>query len=152
MTRNNQINFSNNEEIAVVYGPNGTGKTSLIKVLSDAPNTKLEFDYEGTSYTSGTNVFHVINDQNNRNIISGETRDFFLGDNIQHEFELQDMLAEKRAAFISAVISILKGYKITTTKHPLLDLIEDESLKGLPKTVLTIGQKATSIRMSRSLI
>ena len=107
LTRNNQINFSNNEEIAVVYGPNGTGKTSLIKVLSDAPNTKLEFDYEGTSYTSGTNVFHVINDQNNRNIISGETRDFFLGDNIQHEFELQDMLAEKRAAFISAVISEL---------------------------------------------
>lgn len=133
LTRNNQINFPNNEEIAVVYGPNGTGKTSLIKVLSDTPNTKLEFDYEGTSYTSGTDIFHVINDQNNRNIISGETRDFFLGDNIQHEFELQDTLAEKRAAFISAVISILKGYKITTIKHPLLDLIEDESLKGFAK-------------------
>lgn len=133
LTRNNQINFPNNEEIAVVYGPNGTGKTSLIKVLSDAPNTKLEFDYEGTSYTSGTNVFHVVNDQNNRNIISGETRDFFLGDNIQHEFELQDILTEKRVTFISAVISILKGYKITTTKHPLLDLIEDDSLKGFAK-------------------
>lgn len=68
LTRNNQINFPNNEEIAVVYGPNGTGKTSLIKVLSDAPNTKLEFDYEGTTYTSGTSVFHVVNDQNNRKI------------------------------------------------------------------------------------
>lgn len=74
-----------------------------------------------------------MNDQNNRNIISGETRDFFLGDNIQHEFELQDSLAEKRSAFISAVLSILKGYKITATKHPLLDLIKDENLKGFVK-------------------
>ena len=133
LTRNNKIDFPTTEEIAVIYGPNGTGKTSLIKVLSDTPNTKLEFVYEGTTYTSGANVFHVVNDQNNRNIISGETRDFFLGDNIQHEFELQDLLAEKRAAFISAVLSILKGYKITTTKHPLSDLIEDESLKGFVK-------------------
>lgn len=133
LTRNNQINFPNTEEIAVIYGPNGTGKTSLIKVLSDAPNTKLEFVYEGVTCTSGTNVFHVVNDQNNRNIISGETRDFFLGDNIQHEFELQDLLGEKRAAFISAVLSLLKVYKITTTKHPLADLIEDESLKSFVK-------------------
>mgnify|MGYP001025698455 CR=1 FL=1 len=133
LTRNNQIDFPTTEEIAVIYGPNGTGKTSLIKVLSDTPNTKLEFVYDGTAYTSGANVFHVVNDQNNRNIISGETRDFFLGDNIQHEFELQDLLAEKRAAFISAVLSILKGYKITTTKHPLSDLIEDESLRGFVK-------------------
>ena len=133
LTRYNQIDFPTSEEIAVIYGPNGTGKTSLIKVLSDATNTKLEFVYNGTTYTSGTNVFHVVNDQNNRNIISGETRDFFLGDNIQHEFELQDLLAEKRSAFISAVLSILKGYKITTTKHPLSDLIEDETLKGFVK-------------------
>ncbi len=133
LTRNNQIDFPTTEEIAVIYGPNGTGKTSLIKVLSDAPNTKLEFIYDGITYTSGANVFHVVNDQNNRNIISGETRDFFLGDNIQHEFELQDLLSEKRAAFISAVLSLLKGYKITTTKHPLSDLIEDEFLKGFVK-------------------
>lgn len=133
MSRNNQIDFPTTEEIAVIYGPNGTGKTSLIKVLSDAPNTKLEFVYEDTTYTSGANVFHIVNDQNNRNIISGETRDFFLGDNIQHEFELQDLLVGKRAAFISTVLSVLKGYKITTTKHPLTDLIEDETLKGFVK-------------------
>lgn len=133
LTRNNQLDFPTKEKIAVIYGPNGTGKTSLIKALSDAPNTKLEYVYDGITYTSGANVFHVVSDQNNRNIISGETRDFFLGDNIQHEFELQDQLAEKRATFISAVRSILKGYKITTTKHPLSDLIEDESLKGFVK-------------------
>lgn len=90
LVRNNEINFPTSEEIAVVYGPNGTGKTSLIKVLGDAKDTKVEFSLDDTEYQAGTGVFHIINDQNNRNIISGETRDFFLGDNIRHEFELQD--------------------------------------------------------------
>ena len=133
LVHNNQIDFPTSEEIAVIYGPNGTGKTSFIKVLSDAPNTKLEFNYDGVTHTTGTDVFHVVNDQNNRNIISGETRDFFLGDNIQREFELQDLLAQKRGSFISAVLSILKGYKITTTKHPLIEILEDDNLKGFIK-------------------
>ena len=133
LTRNNQIDFPPNEEIAVIYGPNGTGKTSFIKVLANSPNTRLEFDYDGVTYTTGDSVFYIVNDQNNRNIISGETRDFFLGDNIQREFELQDTLAVKRTEFISSVLSILKSYKISSTKHPLLDLIEDEMLKGFAK-------------------
>jgi len=133
LEHNNQIDFPNSEEIAVIYGPNGAGKTSFIKVLSDAPNTKLEFNYDGVIHTTGTGIFHVVNDQNNRNIISGETRDFFLGDNIQREFELQDLLAQKRTDFISAVLAILKGYKISTTKHPLAEIIEDDNLKGFIK-------------------
>jgi len=134
LRRNNVIEFPTTEEIAVIYGPNGTGKTSLIKVLSDSPHTKVEFEYDGVTYTSGSGIFHIVNDQNNRNIISGETRDFFLGDNIQREFELQDQLAEKRSAFISTVLSILKGYKIATTKHPLTDLAAlDAVLKGFIK-------------------
>jgi len=84
LVRNNEIIFPTSEEIAVVYGPNGTGKTSLIKVLGDAKDTKVEFSLDGTDYQVGAGVFHIINDQNNRNIISGETRDFFLGDNIRH--------------------------------------------------------------------
>lgn len=130
MTRNNQIDFPHNEEIAVVYGPNGTGKTSLIKVLAGEKNTNLEFEFDGNICTSGSDTFHVVSDQNKRNIISGEARDFFLGDNIRHEFELQDLLQKERIDFTAAVIAILKSYKITTVKHPLLALIEDEPLKG----------------------
>ena len=133
LVRNNQVDFSASEEIAIIYGPNGTGKTSFIKVLSGNPNTNLEFEYDGIIYTTGSDVFHVVNDQNNRNIISGETRDFFLGDNIQREYELQDLLAQKRGSFISAVLAILKEYKITTTKHPLTEIIEDDNLKGFIK-------------------
>lgn len=41
LVRNNEISFPTSEEIAVVYGPNGTGKTSLIKVLENAKDTKV---------------------------------------------------------------------------------------------------------------
>ena len=87
---NNEIGFPESEEIAVVYGPNGTGKTSLIKVLSDEKGTKVEFEYDGQIYTSGKDVFHIINDQNNRNIIKGETKDFFPA-TTSNEFELQNI-------------------------------------------------------------
>ena len=138
---NNQIDFSRNEGIAVVYGPNGTGKTSLIKVLSDEKNTKLEFEFGGNSYTTGSDVFHVVHDQNNRNIIKGETRDFFLGDNIRREFELQELLAQKRENFISEVIAILKKNKISSSKHPLLDTVEDSELNGFIKDCANVKSK-----------
>ena len=61
LVRNNEITFPTSEEIAVVYGPNGTGKTSLIKVLGDAKGTKVEFSLDGTEYQAGSDVFHIIN-------------------------------------------------------------------------------------------
>jgi recombinational DNA repair ATPase RecF len=33
LVKNNEIDFPTSEKIVVIYGPNGTGKTSLIKVL-----------------------------------------------------------------------------------------------------------------------
>lgn len=129
LVRNSEIVFPTSEEIAVIYGPNGTGKTSLIKVLDGSQGTKVEFTFEETDYTNGSQIFHVINDQNNRNIISGETRDFFLGDNIRHEFELQDQVSSDRAALISAIISMLKNnFGISAANSPLLEFVDDQNL------------------------
>ena len=88
-TRNNCITFPS-AGIAVIYGPNGTGKTSLAKVLSNREYTSFECIYNDTIYSSGTELFHVINDQNNRNIIVGTTKDFLLGSDIKREFELSN--------------------------------------------------------------
>ena len=141
MTINNEISFPRSEKICVLYGPNGTGKTSLSKVLSGAPETELEFELDGTNYTSDSGLFHVVSDQNNRNIISGETRDFFLGDNIRHEFELQDKLAENREEFLAAVIAILNANGIKASKSPLLDLISNSDLRELLKDCANPKQK-----------
>lgn len=134
LVRNNEIAFPTSEEIAVIYGPNGAGKTSFIKVLSGARDTKVEFSFNNTDYRTGTGVFHIINDQNNRNIISGETRDFFLGDNIRREFELQDQVAADRNAVITAILSLLKNtFGISAGNSPLIDLIPNGELAAFIK-------------------
>ncbi len=134
LVKNNEIAFPASEEIAVIYGPNGTGKTSLIKALGDANNTRVEFSFDNICYQNGSNVFHIINDQNNRNIISGETRDFFLGDNIKHEFELQEQVLADRNSILSAIISLLKtSFGISAGNSPLINLIEDENLAAFVK-------------------
>jgi ABC-type hemin transport system ATPase subunit len=135
LVKNNEIGFPSVEEIAVIYGPNGTGKTSLIKVLSDEKGTRVEFECDGQPYTSGKNVFHIINDQNNRNIIAGETKDFFLGDNIKREFELQDFITKEREKIIGDIISVLKTRGISAANSPLISLISIPDISALARDV-----------------
>ena len=49
--KNNEIDFSK-DQIAVLYGPNGTGKTSLVKVLSSEAGTNVKYTYLIPIYTS----------------------------------------------------------------------------------------------------
>lgn len=140
--KNNVIDFPSTEEIVAIYGPNGTGKTSLIKVLAGAKGTKLKFEMDGVTYTSGSTVFYVINDQNNRNIIAGETKDFFLGDNIKKEFELQKYLAEGREKIIGEIISKLKSnHGISAASSPLLSLITNADIVEIVKDIVNSKSK-----------
>lgn len=145
--RNNVITFpSGGEEIVAIYGPNGTGKTSLIKVLSGAKGTKLKFEYNGNNYTTGSDVFHIINDQNNRNIIVGETKDFFLGDNIKREFELQKLIADERSMIITDIITKLKtNHNISAANSPLISLITNVEIAEIIKDIVNNKSKGANI-------
>lgn len=69
-TKHNEIDFSS-KGIAIIYGPNGSGKTSFAKVLSGEENTFVEYIYNNQE-NKFTSDFHIINDQNNRNIIGSQ--------------------------------------------------------------------------------
>lgn len=122
--RNNEIDFSK-EGISVIYGPNGTGKTSLAKALSSEKGTKVKYTYGGNEYTDGSHFF-VINDQNNRNIILGETKDFLLGDDIKKEFELREYIENEYNRLCTESISILKGnYRVSSSSSKSIDCFSE---------------------------
>lgn len=93
LINNNKIDFSK-KKISIIYAPNGTGKTSLSKILDFEKGTNFELNYNKKIYSTqnGKRLFHRISDQNARNIIKGETGDFILGDDIKKERELKKQL------------------------------------------------------------
>lgn len=141
--KNNTISFSN-AGIAVVYGPNGTGKTSLAKVFGEEEGTAISCEYNSIVYENGKELFHVINDQNNRNIISGTAKDFLLGDNIRKEFELQQFTSKKYREVLLKVISQLKDtFKISTVSNPLITVIGNVKLSAIVKDLINKNSKGS---------
>lgn len=141
--RNNEIDFSR-EGISVIYGPNGTGKTSLVKVLSSEKGTKVKYTYDGKEYTDGSQFF-VINDQNNRNIIQGETKDFLLGDDIKKEFELQEYIANEYNRLCTESISILKSnYSVSSSSSKSIDCFSEwTSIQNIIKDLMNNRSKGS---------
>lgn len=98
--------------IAVIYAPNGTGKTSLANLLdvevSTEKNSFVASDDQGNTITPETMAFHVIQDQLNRNVIRGKTTDYLIGAQIRREYELRDQI---NAAFRNAYEQLSSKYK-----------------------------------------
>ena len=138
--KNNEIEFKSLHQncIAVLYAPNGTGKTSLAKVLqngsiSDAANKEgsFEVEFEGKTYTPDNNsLFYVINDQISRNIIKGNEKDYFLGANIQREILLRESIDnEKEKLFLGISGRLKKEFNIKKKGCRLIEQINEDKLK-----------------------
>lgn len=143
LTKNNVVSFSN-IGIAVIYGPNGTGKTSLVKVLAGEAGTALRYSYNGQTY-SDNSQFYTINDQNNRHIISGSAKDFLLGDNIKKEIELQEYIANEYIRLCTESISILKStYSISSSSSKAIAYFSEfPELQGIIKDLMNSRSKGS---------
>lgn len=132
LSKNNVIEF--NKNIAVLYGPNGTGKTSLSKVLkSDNTSEDICYDikFKGIDSIKKEEIFYVISDQNNRNIIKGEAKDYLIGDNIEREELLLKKIDETFENICSSVKASLKDkFGIKSKTHNLINQIENPTVKS----------------------
>lgn len=145
---NNKIDFSK-EGIAVIYGPNGTGKTSLVKALSSEKGTSIKYEYDGNEYADGSQFF-VINDQNNRNIIQGTTKDFLLGDDIKREFELEEYINNEYTRLCGESIAVLKNnYKISSSSSKSIDcFLEWSDFQSIVKDLMNSKSKGSKTSIS----
>lgn len=143
---NNELDFSE-KGICVIYGPNGTGKTSLLNTLSRQTGTEFLANYDGVDYGTEKedNLFFVISDQNNRNIILGETQDFLLGDNIRREYELKTFLESSYNKIITSTIALLKQtFNLSTKSSKLLPLIENKEVRDFVMDIVNAKSKGAN--------
>ena len=134
LSRNNIIDFDESK-INILYAPNGVGKSTFCKTLKG--DGEFELNYNGISYdNTNCNIFHIISDQNSRNIIEGDAKDFLLGDNIVKEFDLREWLNQK---FLD-IFNTLKGSykdKLNIAKKT------DKKIEWLDKDSVELVQRIT---------
>lgn len=149
LDKNNTISFSK-EGIAVLYGPNGTGKTSLINTLCCEEGTSYILEYGDKEYSSPDNcIFSFIHDQNHRNIIKGTENDFLLGDNIHKEFELKDFIHTEYNHLCSELNNTLKrDFDISTKDSKLIQLISDININKLVSDIANTKSKGKKYEVS----
>ena len=123
--------------LAVVYAPNGTGKSSFTKVLSSEKSTAnisfLAEDENGNSIMPENGAFHTIKDQINRNVIRGKETDYLVGAQIRREYELRDSINADYLNAINMLVGIYKNeYKVSKVGDLLLNhipMLEGESFQ-----------------------
>jgi len=150
MKSNNIIDFSNNK-IAIVYGPNGVGKTSLTSVLNKDPETEFDGEFDGSPALVGKDgIFHIIADQNGRNIIEGKTEDFLLGDNIRKEHELKDKIDKEFSDLCEKLNNTLKSdFNISKKTSNLAKKITDQVLHDFVTDLANSKSKGRGIDLNR---
>ena len=96
-------------------------------------------------------MFHIISDQNNRNIIAGETHEFLLGDDISREYRLEKSINGGYEAFLASCASELKAVGISSGSSPLVAFFPDGPIKQLVKDLAKASNRGSNSKNIESL-
>jgi len=147
--KNNVIEFSINK-IAVLYGPNGIGKSSLAKVLNRENGTAFNAEFNDTSIEDDEDYFNIIEDQNHRNIIKGEASDYLLGDDIRRKQELKEQIEkEKEVVFDSLGQKLKDEFNIAKKSSKLLKEVKNCKIQSLIENIANSKIKVSEIDIEK---
>ncbi|MDR3128507.1 MAG: hypothetical protein LBT99_04225 [Bifidobacteriaceae bacterium] len=148
---NNIISFSE-KKFALVYAPNGVGKTSFIKTLETRNNEfqyKCVFNNEDYSEKSKDLPIHFIRDFNQRNIIEHRTEElseYILSDNIKQETETKNSLDKTVNKIGEDLTTKLKNsYGVKTKESFFASRCKNEELKKLIKALANAKDKGKNV-------
>ena len=117
--------------LAVVYAPNGTGKSSFASTMKAVESTEMvsfeATDEKGNVIVPESKAFHVIEDQISRHIILGDESQYLVGQNIKREYELRKRVGEGFAKkFQDELPAVYKEiYNIGTVKNSLINNLQN---------------------------
>lgn len=139
--------------IAVVYAPNGTGKSSLTEVLKSEESTAtLDFlatDDCGEVIDPSSKVFHIVADQISRHIILGDESQYLVGTDIRREYELKKKISDGfDLVFKVSLPGIYKSkYSITKISDYLLGSVQaiNETGYSLIKSIVNTRYRGKDI-------
>lgn len=142
--------------IAVVYAPNGTGKSSLTLTLGNTVTTdEMSFeamDNNNTAILPETKAFHIIGDQISRNVIEGETSDYLIGRDIRREYELKKKLANGfENAFTELNAKYKNEYKTTKVRDYLLSILQMRNTRAFEFVRDIVNVQSKGKRIDRNL-
>lgn len=139
--------------IAVVYAPNGTGKSSFTEVLKCEESTAtvdfLATDDSGADIAPSSKVFHIVADQISRHIILGDESQYLVGTDIRKEYELKKKISNGfDSVFKVSLPGIYKSnYNVTKISDYLLDCVQaiNETGYSFIKSIINIRSRGKDI-------
>lgn len=141
--------------IAVIYAPNGAGKTSIAEVLkSDTSSGKIDFsaeDEKGNKIDPSDCAFHIISDQISRNIIKGNESEYLVGADIRREYELAERVKNSFTnTFASYQKEIKDKYKVSKVGDYLVLKLKDFDTQAhsFIKNIVNVKYKGQTIEKS----
>ena len=156
---NNVIEFRKQPQaaggIAVVYAPNGTGKSSFTRVLGSEVETeeisfKAKFN-DRIDLSPETHSFHIIGDQISRNVIRGETSDYLIGADIKQEYKLKKNINEGfENVFLNLNSKYKKIYNIKKVSNYLLSVMKSRNEQAYTFIRDIINQQSKGKNVDRS--
>ncbi len=143
LTEHNCLEFKMNRQcgMAVVYAPNGTGKTTLANLLGmEYSSRTIDFLalYNNSIHISPADKkFHIIGDQSTRNIIRGNTSDYLIGEDIRREYELRHNIEDIfNNSFAQFTKSLKDQYGITKRDDFFLSRISNQRIADFIRDII----------------